>query len=425
MMQTRIAGVRSAAVAPLPGRAGKPQRRVVLILGYHNQSLLGGIFNYAREANWTVDDSHVRFGRPPLLTHGDGILAMITHRCDLAALNRLDKMPMVDLSEGWLKDGEMARLGRKRRQCPRVVYDNGMIGELAAHHFLERGFRHAAFLNCGNFWNETERIGRFRKVLAAGGCQYHGIPLHQHARPQRLGGTFEDMQRGRQWLASFLRQLPKPLAIATRADDDALLALDACDLAGLSVPEEVAVLGGDNDPLICDYARVPLSSIDFNWERIGYEGARLLDGLMDGGEMSAEALVIPPKGVVTRLSTNVLAVPNVRVARAIRFIWEHYREDIGTDQVATAAGISRRSLEREFKRHFGLTVAHEIAHVRVDRAKQLLLETPLKGHVIAEQCGFPDVYRFSKVFHRLTGVRPGAFRREHRHPPSVQPENRY
>jgi LacI family transcriptional regulator len=189
----------------------------------------------------------------------------------------------------------------------------------------------------------------------------------------------------------------------------------ACDHAGLSVPEEVAVLGCHNEPLVCDYAPVPLSSVDDDLERIGYEGAKLLEGLMDGKPAPREPILIPPKGVVTRASTNIMAVPDVKAARGLRFIWEHFREHIGAPEVGAAAGLSRSALDRSFLNHIGRSAAQEILHVRIEEAKRLLLETSLKAHEVAAQSGFSSIVHFSKAFHRVTGSRPSHFRRQHAH----------
>ena len=159
---------------------------------------------------------------------------------------------------------------------------------------------------------------------------------------------------------------------------------------------------------------MPLSSVDDDLERIGYEGAKLLDRLMDGQTAPREPILFPPKGVVTRASTNILAVPDKQVARGLRFIWEHFRGNIGAPEVMAAAGLSRSALDRLFLEHIGRTPAQEIQHLRIEEAKRLLLETNLKAHEVAAQCGFSGIVHFSQAFHRLTGSRPSVFRRKSR-----------
>ncbi len=412
MVKENTDAVRTASVArQRRGALHHARRRVLLLLGYYNVRLHTGIVHYAREADWVLNDSYVRLGLPPVAWRGDGILGLITNPKDVEALRHLPAVPLVDFSKGWISDSMPEPYRESGRNCPRVYYDNARIGRLAAEHFLERGFKHVAYLNSGNFWMEVERIPTFRQTLEAAGCRYHEIPHHRCFTPNSPH-PLRAHQRAHQWLVRTLRQLPKPAGILASADDIAASLLGACDDADVSVPEQVAILGCDNDPMVCDYALIPLSSVDPDWERIGYEGAKLLDRMLRGEPAPAEPLLIPPKGVVTRLSTNILAVPNVAVARAVRFIWEHYHEDIGTAEVAAAAGLSRRTLEREFVKHLGQTVNHEIAQVRVERAKQLLVGTRLKAHQVAEQCGFTDIVHLSKSFHRLTGIRPSQYRRQ-------------
>ena len=405
--------IRSASIANRRrGVLHHARRSVLLVLGYYNVRLHTGIVRYAREADWVLNDSHVRVGLPSAGWRGDGILALITHPRDVQALRLLPALPKVDFSKGWISDSMPAAHRKSGAGCPRVYYDNARIGRLAAEHFIERGFRHVAYLNSGNYWMETERIPTLPPDAGSGRLPIPRDPHYQRF-PRRPSHSLRVHQRAHQWLVESLRALPKPVGIAASADDLAARLLGACDDADLSVPEEVAVLGCDNDPLVCDYALMPISSVDVDWERIGYEGARLLDDLMNGSPAPREPILIPPRGVVTRLSTNILAVSDLAVARAVSFIWSHYQEPIGTVEVAAAAGLSRRTLEREFTRHLGQTVNHEIAQVRVERAKQLLMETKLKAHQVAEQCGFTDIVHLSKSFHRLTGVRPSHYRRLH------------
>jgi LacI family transcriptional regulator len=186
----------------------------------------------------------------------------------------------------------------------------------------------------------------------------------------------------------------------------------ACDDAGLNVPEEVAILGCHNDPFICDFAPVPLSSIDDDLERVGYEGAKLLAQMMGGKPGPRNPVLIPPKGVVTRMSTNILAVADPKLARAMQFILEHYQDNsIGSPEVATAAGLSRSALDRAFKKNIGRSPAQEITSVRVKQAKKLLLETNLKAHEIAAKTGFSGIVHFSQAFQRATKFRPSYYRR--------------
>jgi LacI family transcriptional regulator len=410
-MTAKPGRVLSASFAsPQRGALHHIRRSVLLLLGFYNVPLHTGIVRYAKEADWILDDTYVRVGLPPVWWRGDGILSLITNPKDVLALHQFPKLPLVDLSKGWISDSMPAKYRAEGKNRPRVYYDNERIGQLAAEHFLERGFKHIAYMNCGNYWLDVERIPSFRQAIEAGGSQYYELPYYK-CFPRASPRPLRDHELAHQWLMKTIRRLPKPVGIAVTADDVAARLLRACDDAQLSVPEEVAVLGCDNDPMVCDYAPVPLSSVDNNWDQAGYEGAKLLDQLMDGKRAPRKPVLIPPKGVVTRLSTNILAVPDLRVARAVRFIWEHYFEPIGTPEVAAAAGLNRRKLERDFRKYLGRTVNDEITQLRIERAKKMLLETSFKAYEVAEQCGFSSIVHFSKVFHRLTGRRPSHFRR--------------
>jgi LacI family transcriptional regulator len=350
---------------------------------------------------------------PPAWWRGDGILSLITNPKDVEALHLYPTLPLVDLSKGWISDSMPEKFRASGRGRPRIYYDNALTGRMAAEHFLERGFKHIAYLNRGNYWMERERIPSFRQTIEAGGSQYHEIPYYKcFLTTSSL--PLQDYQRAHQWLMKALRELPKPVGIALSSDNVSLQLLQACDDANLNVPEEVAVLGCENDPMICDYTPVPLSSIDTNWEYIGFEGAKMLDRLMDGKRVPRKPVLIPPKGVVTRVSTNILAVPDLHIARAVRFIWEHYPENIGTPEIAKAAGLNRRKLERDFRKHLGRSLNEEINQIRIECAKKRLIETNLKIYEVAQQCGFNSIYYFSKTFSRLTGIRPSLYRRRNR-----------
>jgi LacI family transcriptional regulator len=291
-----------------------------------------------------------------------------------------------------------------------VFYDNAKIARMAAGHFLQRGFKHIAYFNIGNYWHEIERIPVCRARVEEAGARFHEIEYFRHFTPGSKT-PLVDRSEAQQWLTQTIVNLPKPLGIILSSDDWAGCLLQACDDAGMIVPDEVAVLGCDNDPMVCHCTPVPLSSIDINWDGVGYEAARLLDRMMDGKTPPEKPILVPPKGVVTRMSTNILAVPDPRIARALRFIWEHFPESIGSEEVAKGSGLNRRTLERGFREHLGRSVLYEITRVRIERAKTLLAESDLKAHQVAEQCGFSGIVAFSKVFLRLTGIRPSDFRK--------------
>lgn len=403
---------RTARIAtPRRGNLLHSRRSVLLLLGFYEAPLHAGIIHYAREAHWVLDDNYTRIGIPPAGWRGDGILCLITNPKDVEALRHFPKVPLVDFSKGWISDSMPAKYRTSGIGRSRVLYDNACIGRMTAEHFLERGFKHIAYLNFGNYWMETERIPAFQQAIEAAGSHYYEIPYYKLSSKQ-LPNSTRLARQNNQWLAKTLQELPKPLGIAASVDNLAGLLLRACATADLSVPEEVAVLGCGNNLMTCDFELVPLSSVDCDWERLGYEGAKLLDQLMDGHPAPRKPILIPPKGVVTRQSTDILAVPDPRIAKAIRFIWDHYQEPIDAQKVATAAGLNRRKLERDFRQHLNQTVNNEINQTRIAHARKLLLETNLKTHEVAARCGFSGNSYFSKTFRRLTFTTPSQFRRK-------------
>ncbi len=384
------------------------KRQVLMLLGTYRPSCHAGIARYGGEAGWTLDTWG---GRLPVWWHGDGIIALVATERDCASLRLLPEVPLVDMAKGWLSQDIPPRMRREVQGRPRVLYDNIAIARLAAEHFLQRGFRHIALFNFGNWWFETERIPTFRHAVEAAGAQYHEIPYYRHFS---LTSSVKEEIAAFRWLTTTLRKLPKPLGIFAGADDLALVALRACAAAGLLVPEEVAVLGCDNEPLVCNFAPVPLSSVDSALEQQGYAAAQLLDRLMDGCPPPREPIIIPPKGVVTRQSTNILAVPHLPLAKALRFIQEHHHQPIQARDIAVAAGMSIRGLALSFQKHLQRSIVDELTRYRIEQAKQLLLTTNLKAYEVAAQTGFSGLMYFSRAFKKTVGHPPGQFRRQHK-----------
>jgi LacI family transcriptional regulator len=194
-------------------------------------------------------------------------------------------------------------------------------------------------------------------------------------------------------------------------DDRGLEVLEACRRAGTLVPDELAVIGVDNDEFLCSLSDPPMTSISPNAQRIGYEAAALLDRLMAGARPPTEPLLLPPGGVVVRASTDVLATDDRELAAAIRYIREHACEGLRLKDFFKTSPISRRELERRMYKLLGRSPKEEMTHVQLDRAAQLLTETDLPVKAIAEKCGFNQAKYFSQVFHAKVGLPPGAYRR--------------
>jgi LacI family transcriptional regulator len=372
------------------------RRRVLLALGWYAGKIHEGVARYARDASWILNLDMMRSGTFPTLWHGDGIIAILgsNSRMD-RALMRL-AIPVVNI-------GPIDRPG-----VPSVRPNDDAIARLASAHFRERGFRRFAFYARSGGPGERARCERFRAHVAKSGGEFHVIDWAAAARP----GRNSDAARLR-FLRRQLEALPKPLAVFSEYDDRSVEVLQACEISKLPVPEQVAVLGVDNDELRCEFAPTPLSSIDDDQERQGFEAAALLDRVMRGRKPPAAATIVEPRGVVVRRSTDILAVDHPQVAEALRIVWEHYTDPITAQDVERAVPMSGRRLHDAFLKHIGRSIAGELSRRRVERAEHLLRDRSMKLPAIATACGFSSANHLARVFKRSGGRSPQAFRRSH------------
>jgi len=377
--------------------------RVALLIESSNayaRGLLEGIAAYVRRhQSWSIFLPEQRRGDapPPALArwHGDGVIARVETAAVAEALERL-RLPTIDVSAARLMPA-----------VPWVETDDEAIARLAAEHFLERGFRHLAFCGEPRFnWSRWRCETFCRLAEAAGvGCRLYGSG----------GAAPGSWQAEHARLVRWVRALPRPVGVLACYDIKAQQLLDACRDAGAAVPEEVAVLGVDDDPVLCELCDPPLSSVTPDARRTGYVAAELLDRWMAGERVPAEAHRIDPLGVRTRQSTDVLAIDDREVAAAVRLIRQQACDGVTVADLLRQVPLSRRVLERRFTRCVGRTPHAEILRVKLNRVKQLLAETDLSVEAIAGLAGFEHPEYLSVTFKRETGVRPGAFRRQH-HP---------
>jgi LacI family transcriptional regulator len=322
----------------------------------------------------------------------DGIISRPTDR-RLAAMFRAMGVPVVDLND------QHDDLG-----LPRIHSDDAAIGRLAAQHLIERGFRQFAFCGfAGERWAAGRREGCVDALHAAGfACAVH--------ESYWRGPMAQEWDREQDRIARWLARLPRPVGVVACNDLRGQHVLDACGRAGLAVPEDFAVIGVDDDDLLCEMCDPPLSTVVPGAERIGYEAAELLDRLMAGGAAPAAERRVEPLGVVTRQSTDVLAIPDADVSAAVRYIRERACEGARVGDVLRHIPLSRSLLERRFRKYLGRSPQAEIRLVQVKRVKQLLAETDLPLRAIADLSGFDHVEYLSVVFKRLTGLSPGKYR---------------
>jgi LacI family transcriptional regulator len=212
------------------------------------------------------------------------------------------------------------------------------------------------------------------------------------------------------WLAARLESFGRQIGVFAANDIVATDVLDAADRAGLVVPDEIAVMGVDNDLVVTELASTPLTSVDTARERVGYEAAALLDRIIDGEPPPTAPVLVEPAGVVVRHSTQVFAVSDPDIAKAIRFIRDNFRNPITVAEVAEATFLSRRRLQDRFLRVLGHGMNDEIARQRLEFCKHLLTQTTHKISLIAPMAGFGDVNRLGKTFKRHVGMTPQEYR---------------
>ena len=365
----------------------------------YGRSILQGVVRYLHgHGPWSVYiQPHGLESPPPRWLkgwRGDGILARINDR-RMARAVRQSGLPAVDL-----------RFAIPDLGLPVVGIDNRAVVRMAYQHLSDCGFRQVGF--CGlprgrSIWMDL-RADLFRDMARA-----DGRPCHVFTSPDRRASvTWEEEQEA---IAAWVSGLPRPVGVMACNDDRGQQVLDACRRVNVLVPEEVAVIGVDNDEILCNLSSPPLSSVDINTVQVGYEAATLLDRMMAGARRPSKPLLLTPRGVVARVSTDVLATEDHELAAAIRCIREHACNGLRVKELARKTDLPRRSLERRMEKLLGRSPKEEITRVQIERAKRLLTETDLSAAAIAEKCGYSQPKYFSQVFHAKVGSSPGAYRR--------------
>ena len=296
--------------------------------------------------------------------------------------------------------------------APWVGRDSFAIGAEAARYYLKRGYRHFAYVDVptGSFWNAERRRG-FAETLAAAGYG-HAVYDRLTAREKRSW----PLEKTR--MVKFLLSLPRPTAVFAPMDGRARLVLDACQAAGLRVPEEIAVLGVDNDTLLCESTVPALSSIHTGGFRRGQIAAEMLDDLMHGREPRERAVLLPPISVVTRDSTGYEAMRDPIFGRAVKFIRENAAVGgVSVPAVAKAAGCSRSYLDRGFRSKLGMSVREAVLKMRLEHVKTLLATTNRSISEITSDCGFARDSHLAFLFRKATGQTMLQWRRENRDAP--------
>jgi LacI family transcriptional regulator len=381
-------------------------RRVCLLIDTSTSwgvRLIKGISRHAHEVgNWLIHvepwGRYERF-RVPQGWNGDGIIARINND-QLADEVSARGLPTVNVSWNPV-------CGKRVARC---TVDPVATGRLAANYLLTAGFK--SFAYCGPLQRLTypdEFAESFRAELQKANYVCPTYP--------QLGGDQQTIA----WdthlssLVAWLTKLQRPVAVLCWSAARGRQVTEACHYAGIRVPDEVAVLGGDYDELMSSISSPPLSTIDQPAEQIGYEAARLLDGMMRGKKTRQRPLLFPPTRVVVRHSTDTLAIDDEIVRDALRLIRDRWHERIRVSDVVRELAVARRALEQRFVRLVGRTPAAEIRRVRIEHAKRMLVESDRSIAAISRATGFGHQDLFSRVFRRSVGLTPTQFRRRHQH----------
>lgn len=383
------------------------RRSVALLIETSNgysRGLLEGVISYTKEqGSWSVYLTEQERGAPPPSWlrgwGGDGIIARIETDAIGRQLTRCG-VPVVDLSAA-----------RHVKGVPWADTDDQAIAQLAIEHFTQRGFRDLAYCGDAGFEWSAKRCLHFKAGAEAVGCRFFE---HQSAaRYDKSYNAVTEKRRIMDWVA----QLPRPVAIMGCYDFKAQEVLDACRQLSIAVPTEVAVLGVDNDRLICELSEPRLSSIIPDTKRTGYEAANLLDRMMSGEQVRFDApFITQPLGIQLRDSTDTVAIEDEEVAKALQYIRRHAAANIRVNDVLQHIELSRRAFEHRFCKWVGHTPHEEIQRVRMNRVKELLRETELTVHQIAERMGFEHSEYLGAAFRREVGLAPGEYRKQHRVP---------
>ncbi len=368
---------------------------------YYTRSVLAGVWQFVRIHGDWVCESDIPFDETNmewlLKEKWDGIVACAADPKMIRFLEK-SKIPIVNVSNA----------APPTDAIPRVVSDDYAIGKLAAEHFLERGLRNFAFLGLKNYQLSKLRMAGFEDALKAAGF-----------RSDRLWADFHHLVGRRlrteiPGIAELLAKGRSPLGIFCATDLYARHVIGCCVQNDIHVPEQVAVVGVDNSEMANGLVEIPFSSVEPQFDKIGYAAMELLADLIAGGNTPKSPILIPPKHVVVRASSDLLAVDDQMVVRALRAIRQRAYQPVQIDDIMREVPLSRRMLEKRFKAAVGRSPYAEVLRLRVEKAKALLKDTDLSVAEVAELSGFGQAKQLHAIFTREAGDTPSGFRKKFR-----------
>lgn len=362
--------------------------------------LIEGIADYAHEsAAWQLFlGPYGKYDRMllPAGWEGDGVIARVTTQ---ALADQLVEMQIPAVNVSWYKFRD--------NEIPRCTCDEVDIARRAVEYFLDRGFRQFAYCGSSVRENYVDRVGQAYFEL----LHNQAYPCSRYtpqADPEGFLPKPEDLNSLIQWL----QELPKPVALLAFDSIQARFVTEACQMAGIEVPQEVAVLGGEHDFLSCTISKPELSSIDHSPCRVGYAAAEMLARLMDEQTLQSESVLLPASRIITRQSTDTVALNDDLLAACVHFIKNNSHKRIQVSDILKSVPISRRALEKGFRKHLSRSPAEEIRRVRVLKAVTLLCDTSWPMPKIASACGFDRPELLTRAFRRELDMTPSQFRKQ-------------
>jgi len=363
----------------------------------YGRGLLKGIARYSHlHGPWSFMTEHALYrctGRKHSASSDwqvDGIIAFIP---DVKQIDKIASMGIPAVVQG---------VYQAIADRPTIVCDNYAAGQMGAEYFLERGSPNYAYCGFRNmYWSEGRCRGYCETLARAG--------KHAEVFEPRRRRVSENMEMS--LLLEWLLLLPKPVSLMACNDDRSHDIVRTCMAAELHIPDDVAILGVDNDPIVCELSDLPLSSIVLSTEKAGYDAAALLDQLMLGKQMQNARILVEPLYVESRRSTDILTVSDTEVARGLRFIKETPRQKITVDDVVYEMCLPRRTAEKKFRRVTGMSINEMIRRERVNLVAKLLVESDLTIEKIGENVGFISTSYMIQVFKKVMGTTPLAYRR--------------
>ena len=340
-----------------------------------------GVARYAKEHHWILDCEMGWTHHLPRNWKGDGIIVHANQDPAIIDFVKGTKACVVDISA--VDDSFQAH---------KVIISNEAIAEHAVRHLSELGFEEFGCVDASTHPGDQLRHRLFAEEVSKIGGRFHLVPL---------GNLTEQLAR-----------LPKPMALLTTKDQFAIETIRICQSAGYSVPEDLAVVGINDTPILCDLAEVPLTSVDPNFQENGYQAAALLDQLLNKKKPPKTPIIIPPKGITLRRSSDTLFIPDRDTARALRFLRDHYLSLNSIAEVAAEGTTPLRKIQTLFRQFTGYTMAQELSRLKVEHSKRLLLNPKAKIEVIARESGFSSRTYFVRAFRGFTGMSPKAYRKQ-------------